>query len=443
MLDVCQQTATAAFLAGERSTLKDVIILSQIDDMVVNRVPQGLKDGLSVAEAVWTGRGRKEHVQSWSTNVAVHDPDSGALYVRFRGLNYVRLDVEEKQDAHVFQATEWKPDISEMTQDQLFYLPSTTGTRLDETIDLVSHKNPRLSVLEICLADSEPGKASSLWLQDSRPARKACSQYTFASTNAQTLVAVETASAGQATNAKFHLLAVNQDKLGLPSNAAAYDLVIVTASPAAEADLQPLLGKVKTLLSPGAVTLVVAADSTSPTAPSRPLSDVVETLESDSAAASSPSTGSQTPDRSTSASSAVSIPDIKFPGGGIFQKALDGAWDPANVIQIQSSPEAYLYRNNGNTSDSDASADVQTGEVVIARFADATPPVSQALLAIFEASGYTVSQKAIEELGPESAALASASVVLILDELAQVGQSHSAFVSRILLHKVTVVLANS
>lgn len=78
--------------------------------MVVSRVPQDLKDGLSVAEAVWTGRGRKEHIQSWSADMAFHDPKSGTLYVRFRGLNYVLLDVEEKPDAHVFQATEWKPD---------------------------------------------------------------------------------------------------------------------------------------------------------------------------------------------------------------------------------------------------------------------------------------------------------------------------------------------
>jgi hypothetical protein len=71
------------------------MILAGIDDMVINKVPQDLKDGLSVAEAFWTGRGRKERAQSWATNVDIHDPITGSLILRVRGLEHVKLDVEK------------------------------------------------------------------------------------------------------------------------------------------------------------------------------------------------------------------------------------------------------------------------------------------------------------------------------------------------------------
>ncbi|KAI8944015.1 hypothetical protein F4801DRAFT_601226 [Xylaria longipes] len=100
--------------------------------MVINCVPRQLQDGLSVAEAVWTGRGRKEVVESWLTNVAIHDPTTGGLYVRCRGLHHVRLDVDQKLDPHVFSAVPWRPDITHLTQDQLVYLSMTAGSQLDE-----------------------------------------------------------------------------------------------------------------------------------------------------------------------------------------------------------------------------------------------------------------------------------------------------------------------
>jgi len=98
--------------------------------------------------------------------VAIHDPESGALYVRFRGLNYVRLDVEEKPDLHVFDAVKWRPDMAHVTQNQLLYLAAKAGTRLDEVMDLIAHKTPRLSVLEISLDDAESAEASSMYVAD-------------------------------------------------------------------------------------------------------------------------------------------------------------------------------------------------------------------------------------------------------------------------------------
>ncbi|KAK3313628.1 hypothetical protein B0H66DRAFT_503226, partial [Apodospora peruviana] len=475
VLDVCQQSATAAFLAGERSELKDVIILSQIDDMVINRTGShsSLLDGLSVSEAVWTGRGRKEHVQSWSTNVAVHDPASGALYVRFRGLRYVRLDVEAAPDPHVFHATHWRPDVADITQDQLLYLgleaaattrtttSSTTATkseeraRLHEILDLVAFKTPRLSVLEISLVDGDHhgDSGSSLWLQGTadssgatRTLRKAASHFTFASTNAKALVAVETAASTEGStttsgSTKFHLLAPNQDALGLGPSPS-YDLVIVQAPAGAEAadDLQPLLTKLKTLIKPGATTIVAVSRNYPTTAlvvlPSGnggfSSEDIAaaDTGSDSEGSNNEPAPASSESTTSTPASSTVETPpDIKFPGvvvgGGndAFQSLMDGVWESVDVVQIPGKPQAYLYRNSSTLTETG-------GQIVVARFADDTPPISPGLVALIERScpGHTVTQKSIQELveptrrahGPGAAlSLDSVSAVLVLDELAQ------------------------
>lgn len=437
VLDVCQQTATAAFLAGERSELKDVIILSQIDDMVINRISSPtqtaeLQDGLSLAEAVWTGRGRKEHVQSWSTNVAVHDPASGAVYVRFRGLRYVRLDVEAVPDSHVFHATHWRPDVGEMTQDQLLYLglatPTTVaGDRLHEILDLVAFKTPRLSVLEISLLeDAAEGASSSLWLQgtSTRIARKAYSQFTFASTNAKTLVAVETANAGQASSSKFHLLAPNQEALGLPGKEATFDLVIVQATSSEATELQPLLAKLKTLLKPDATTIVAVSPSTTTSSllQSRSFSDLQDTAsDRDGNNEPSHSSGSQTPPRSTSTTPASSVgtgPDLKFPVGDTFQHLLSGVWDTVDVLQIPGRPQSYLYRNANPTSPTSIPPTTQ-GQILVARFAETTPPISPTLVSMIQRANHSVTQQTIEDLDARPALLDSASVVLVMDELAQ------------------------
>ncbi|KAK1988407.1 hypothetical protein LZ30DRAFT_766139 [Colletotrichum cereale] len=420
VLDVCQQTATAAFLGGERSTLKDVIILSQIDDMVVNRVPRQLKDGLSAAEAVWTGRGRKEHVQSWSTNVSVHDPESGALYVRFRGLNYVRLDVEEKPDPHVFDAVSWRPDVSHITQDQLLYLTAATGTRLDKVIDLVAHQTPRLSVLEISIGDKETSGASSLWLQggehSSRSARAAFSRYVFGSTSAQVLVAVETANAGRGASVKFHLISPGQGALGLPSSGSLYDLAIVQASAGTDAELDTVLDKLKPLLKPGGFALV--AITSRRRAESHAGSDITGIPENDMKSESSTSTKassrSETPPRSPSSS--ITTMDLKVFGDDMCQHLSNNLWESTNVLQIPGSIPAYLCSNKSTTASNDSPS---KREVVVARFGDTAPAFSPTFRNIVEASGCKVIETSVDKLGPESTSLAAASVVLIIDELAQ------------------------
>lgn len=421
-LDVCQQTATAAFLAGERSTLKDVIILSHIDDMVINRVPHQLKDGLSVAEAVWTGRGREELVDSWSTNVSIHDPDTGGLFVRFRGLNYVRLDVEQKPDPHVFNAIRWKPDITYVSQDQLLFMKTDETTLIDEVVDLIAHKTPRLSVLEISLDDTDPAEASSLWIQSanaiSQSVRAASSNYTFAAIDAQVQVAVEAANAGRASNIKFQLLIQSQDDLGLPALSSAYDLAIIRASSNSDVEVDQILAKLKGTLKPDAFTLVIKASPSASANNSPPPSNFASGFISETVSEGDDN-DSDSPSASHSSAATTVDLDVKpAPHDSVSQRLwYEHSDEGANILQIPGASRARLYVNNSSNNNIGSVARQDKGEVLVARFSNTIPPLAPTLRRRIEASGYSVSEKTVEELGLESTALASVSAVLVMDEL--------------------------
>jgi acyl transferase domain-containing protein len=435
VLDACLQTSTPAILAGERSTLKDVMILARIDDMVINKVPRDLHDGLSVAEAIWTGRGRKEKSQSWATNVDIHDPSTGALFLRVRGLEHVRLDVEEKPDPHVFQAVHWKADISCITQDQLLYSLTAPdqGTQLDTVLDLVAHKTPRLSVLEIDLDGQED--ASTLWLHAadaaSQAARSAAQRYDFASPNAQVLVAVEAAHASP--NAAFHLLATGSPSLGLPENES-YDLIIVRAMTKTAA-LDALAVQVKPLVRTSGCMLMVFGqgdDHGKITATSRWQSQSDEEL-ADSSAFSGSGDGSES-------SSLASSPVLVRPGSHSIstgyssvamysprkpfeadENGIEGLDQDVRVLSLPGllridnrDQQANLYHSSTHVSQSPR----EMRRLIVARFDKNAPPLGPALRAALTASGWSVKMASAQDISSSSTSLIKeASVILVVDEL--------------------------
>ncbi|KAI8932187.1 hypothetical protein NX059_011067 [Plenodomus lindquistii] len=435
VLDACLQTSTPAILAGERSTLKDVMILSRIQDMVINKVPDSLHDGLSLAEAKWTGRGRKEKSQSWATNVDIHDSTTGALFLRVRGLEHVRLDVEEKPDPHTFLAVQWKPDISLMSQDQLLYslaAPDQT-TQLDAVLDLIAHKTPRLSVLEIHLDGREDNGA--LWLNPGNPesqsARSAAQHYDFASPNAQALVAVEAAHASP--NAAFHLLATDQPSLGLPDDQM-YDLVIARAT-SKTATVDSLVVKVKQFVRRSGCMLVVfdqESHHNDATAVSKWPAQVDEEF-ADSSSSSGGSPGSESPSLastpiivgagsdsiSTGYTSAVTSSPrktLETAGHGI-----EGLEEDVKVLSLPGllsadnrDQRANLYYSSTHVSQPPCGL----RRLVVFRFDNVAPPLGPTLRAALTASGWSVDfASASDSSGHNTGLIKDASVVLVVDEL--------------------------
>ncbi|KAK4223155.1 hypothetical protein QBC38DRAFT_58577 [Podospora fimiseda] len=434
VLDNCLQTATPANAAGERSLIKDTMIPALVDDMVINKMPKGLLEGLSVAESVYTGRGRKDLAKSWIANVGIHDPTTGALILRVKGLNYIRLDVDEKPDPHVFHAVTWKPDISLLTQDQLTYLSLPGGTesdsRINHVIDLISHKKPALKIIEI---DLDEAQASSLWFQTDAPnqIREAYTAYDFGTVNAGALVKVQTAHQAK-RSANFHLLTASKEGLGLESTEPTYDLAIIKTQAKKTEAAGEVVKNLKSLLKADAFTLLVERNSDS----------VIESLghaRAESTAsgsvtppsAASPGTPSETASwvvasgNDTPASSLGTTPgDSKtlndyFLRNRKFRSAakIDTS-DFSSVLEIPppfgTSKQAYLLNNSTLETES------VPWSLTIARFEEASPSLTPSLKAALGSSGWTVRSAPIEKLGQEGHS-PEKSAVVVLDDLSNPG----------------------
>lgn len=406
VFDTCIQTVTPANAGGDRSSLKDVMIPALIDDMIVNKMPNVLHEGLSVAESVYTGRGRKDVAKSWIANIGIHDPQSGALLVRITGLNYVRLDVDEKPDPHVFQAVTWRPDASLLTQNQLDYLPPSheAATKLDTVIDLVAHKHPTLKILEI---DLDGRSTTSSWFQGCDvPTRAAYSRYDFATVDANTLVSVQMAYEIKKDSA-FHLISLSKELLGLSVTEPTYDLVIVKAPERTDINVEEIINTLKPMLKHDAFTLVVPLepqtnghvdvselDSISPKFPGTP------------SEASSDSTSDQTPP------SSLSWTPFEFKPTENHLKA--GTFDSVRAVgtRIGSVP-AYLYSNTTGVKLVDG-----PWHLTVARFDENTPALDPSLQSTLEASGWTITTAPIEKLAFSSNQEAK-SLVLVVEELSK------------------------
>jgi hypothetical protein len=217
-----------------------------------------MTEGLAVAESIYTGRGRKDVAKSWIANINIYDSATGAPILKVKGLNYVKLDTDEKPDPHVFQRVTWKPDITLLTQDQLCVLSANSAGQLDTVLDLIAHKNPTLRVLELNVDESD---VSTLWFtNEDQAVRVAYAQYDFATADAKTLVTVMSANESKRDTA-FHLMNASKDGLDLSSTETTYDLAIVKASKCKDAVLAQVLHNMQTLLAPYAIVTLIRQDS--------------------------------------------------------------------------------------------------------------------------------------------------------------------------------------
>lgn len=406
VFDTCIQTVTPANAGGDRSSLKDVMIPALIDDMIVNKMPKVLHEGLSVAESVYTGRGRKDVAKSWIANIGIHDPQSGALLVRITGLNYVRLDVDEKPDPHVFQAVTWRPDVSLLTQNQLNYLPPSheAATKLDTVIDLVAHKHPTLKILEI---DLDGRSTTSSWFQGCDvPTRAAYSRYDFATVDANTLVSVQMAYEIKKDSA-FHLISLSKELLGLSITEPTYDLVIVKAPERTDINVEEVINKLKPMLKHDTFTLVVPLEpQTNGHIDVSELDSISPKISGTPSEASSDSTSGPTPPSSLSWTPFEVKPTENHLKAGTFDSVR------AVATRLGSGP-AYLYSNTTGVKLVDG-----PWHLTVARFDENTPALDPSLQFTLEASGWTITTAPIEKLAFSSNQEAK-SLVLVVEELSK------------------------
>lgn len=237
-LDGCFQTVTPSLWAGERSSLNAVVVPSILDDIVINKAPRGLKNGLSLADSQYSGRGRVEEAKSYFANCTVYDSETGALLMKMSGLRFAKLDTGVQADPHTFDRIVWKPDVTFLTQEQL------SDRNAESVIGLVAHKKPALRVLEANFSHD----TSSLWFETGDAlSRAAYLEYVFLGSEAKSLVEVQTRYE-ERRNTAFLLANSAADRLGAPQSE--YDLLIVKVGQTFHAELNDLVKKLQSLVSP-------------------------------------------------------------------------------------------------------------------------------------------------------------------------------------------------
>ncbi|EDN99357.1 hypothetical protein SS1G_02211 [Sclerotinia sclerotiorum 1980 UF-70] len=226
-LDGCFQTVTPALWAGEHSSVNAVLVPAIIDDLIINSVPSGVKEGLSLATSEYSGHGRLEEAKSYFANCSVYQPENGVLLMQMTGLRFAKLDMGIKTDPHVFHCISWKPDVTFLSHEKLVGLNQENfEPQLDTVIDLIAHKKPGLIILEVKLNSTE---IRSTWFEPGHlSSRSAYLQYDFASDNARDLASLGIKYKTK-SNTSFFLLNTTKEALGFSSDAM-YDLVILKIS---------------------------------------------------------------------------------------------------------------------------------------------------------------------------------------------------------------------
>ncbi|KAF9884922.1 hypothetical protein FE257_000913 [Aspergillus nanangensis] len=255
-LDGCFQTPIPANMEGDIVNVRDVMIPTIVDEVIINKLPPELSDAIADASSVYSGRGRLDEDKSWVASSSIFDSQSGALMVRITGLHYIKLDVPPNPDPHTFDQIKWEPDVSLLTQDQMLRLdPETSGTRLDRVIDLIAYKKPALRILEVNLDEED---VSSLWFDPINAAyRQSYAAHNFGALNSNHLAGL---SAKYECKENDAILLIARDKQGLDilPPPEPYDLVLIKLSKIAST-AEEILHNVSALLSADAFTLVVRA----------------------------------------------------------------------------------------------------------------------------------------------------------------------------------------
>ncbi|CAO2655083.1 Nn.00g118160.m01.CDS01 [Neocucurbitaria sp. VM-36] len=407
--DGCFQAATPAMFAGERSLLKDVLVPTLIDDLIVNKVPGTLDVGVAVATAEYSGRGRRDEIKNYFANCTVYEKATGAMLMQLRGLHYSKLGVGEGPDPHTFDCVTWKPDITFLAPRIESLVPEPAKTKLDLVIDLIAHKQPTLKVLEVNL---DPSDTCSLWFGPSdfsATSRWAYSRYDFAFIDPKSLVTAQSHYESR-RDTSFFLASLTKSGFGL-SQDDHYDLAIIKAPEETGVKAEALMRHLRSLLSNNAYTLLVRDRGAEGTGNMEGEQTLAESPPSSSEPTSPPSSELVSPaEASTPPSSAPSVLDEKELSSAM--KHEDGSiWDPMQlrslgfmtITESSESSVGYLYGPELNNS-------MTERKLVIARLSSCSAALS--VQSRLEASGWTVKHQTYP-----FTELESDTMILVLDEM--------------------------
>ncbi|RWA05039.1 hypothetical protein EKO27_g10072 [Xylaria grammica] len=165
-IDACFQAVAGSIWAGDRTAVNARLVPKMIDKLVVHAQWPKVKTALAVATSNWTGLGRVENAESYTSDVSAFDRETNNLIYDMQGLQYRSLQADGLDaKPHVYNLSSWQPDISTLSQEQfdLVLGGSADGDRkLDVLLDLIAFKDPEVTVLEVIPL----GSGESIWVND-------------------------------------------------------------------------------------------------------------------------------------------------------------------------------------------------------------------------------------------------------------------------------------
>ncbi|THC92577.1 hypothetical protein EYZ11_007940 [Aspergillus tanneri] len=270
VMDACLQTGTPPLWKGDPSAAVGVLVPKVIDSLVLSGTGELPPKGVTRSSATFLGVGDRENPRNYATNVSLYDPQGGALLFEMKGLSMAEIETSEEEGArHSFTSVAWEADVDMLLSagkpgaEQWLAGENGLAKTCQDVINLVAHKTPGLSVLELNL---NPEDASSLWMPETDtldPMRQACSQYHLALREPKTLISAQNHFSSRVSGSQFHLLDVSQP--GAIVADVKFDLLIVkqtvdSAQAGVETDL--VIQKVAASVREGGFIIAVGFDET-------------------------------------------------------------------------------------------------------------------------------------------------------------------------------------
>ncbi|KAK4246255.1 beta-ketoacyl synthase [Corynascus novoguineensis] len=405
-LDGCFQTPIPANMEGDIVNVRDVMIPTIVDEVIINKVPTHLNHAIADASSVYSGRGRPDQDKSWVASSSVFDSQRGALMVRITGLHYIKLDVPPSPDPHTFDQITWAPDVSLLTQAQMLHIdPATSGDRLNRVIDLVAYKRPALRVLEVNLDEDD---TSCMWFDSGDAAyRQAYAHYHFGASSSKPLASVSAKHEGK-ENSAFSLIRPDEQALGMQYTES-YDLALIKLSKTSAAE--DILRNVLPLLSSDACTLVVrASDENNAIAEQPANTDEPEGSEHVTSTETSQTVSAGTPSGSSGSDDGRVSSSVDSGAFSYELLKLNNAAAPIELGDItEDGRSAYLVTPIGSHQGKSASP----RKVVVPRLSDdGNSALTASLRSSLESAGWLV-----EERTAPFQRLGEGEIALVLDEL--------------------------
>lgn len=270
VMDACLQTGTPPLWKGDSSAAVGALVPKIIDSLVLSGTEKLPSKGVTRSSATYLGVGNRENARNYATNVSLYDPQGGALLFEMQGLAMAEIETsEEEGPGHTFTNIAWEADVDMLLSarkpvvEQWLAGGNGHAKTCQDLIDLVAHKTPGLSVLELNLNTEDE---SSFWIPDTdiiAPTRHACSQYHLALREPKTLISAQNNFSSRVSGSQFHLLDVSQSAAVVAD--VKFDLAIVkqTGNPGqAGIEADAVLQKVVASVREGGFIIAVGLDET-------------------------------------------------------------------------------------------------------------------------------------------------------------------------------------